>query len=149
MAGTLKVKIEEEIILNNQNYGSKRTLSIASVAEIYKRVVNVPANGDTTLATFAAAANTSHGAFDAHPARHIRFTNLPSPTLVHVPTVGSSAHVPSVVPAGVTLHSRPPHPFPPRVPDTSPAFSSFEDLASIVVDSGSNAVDVELFIASV
>ena len=36
MAGTLKVKIEEDIILNNQNYGSKRTLSIASVTEIYK-----------------------------------------------------------------------------------------------------------------
>ena len=33
--------------------------------------------------------------------------------------------------------------------DTSPAFSSFEDLASIIVDSGTNAVDVELFIASV
>lgn len=33
--------------------------------------------------------------------------------------------------------------------DTTPAFTSFEDLASIKVDSSSNAVDVELFVASV
>jgi len=66
MAGTLKVKIEEEIVLNNQNYGSKRTLSIASVTEIYKRIVNVPADGDTTIATFAAAVSTSDGAFDVN-----------------------------------------------------------------------------------
>ena len=33
--------------------------------------------------------------------------------------------------------------------DTSPAFSGFEDLSKILVDSGTNAVNVELFIASV
>ena len=35
---TLKVKIHEEIILDNQDYGSKRTLEISSINEILKRI---------------------------------------------------------------------------------------------------------------
>jgi hypothetical protein len=147
MAGTLKIKIEEEIILNNQNYGSKRTQSIASVAEIYKRIVNVPASGDTTIATFAAAVSTSDGAFDVNDVRYIRLTNLDSSNSVNVAMVGDNAQF--VVPAGGSLMFGTPDDFMLGETDTSPAFSSFEDLASIIVDSGTNAVDVELFIASV
>jgi len=149
MAGTLKVKIEEEIILNNQNYGSKRTLSIASVTEIYKRIVNVPASGDTTIATFATAVSTSVGAFDVNDVRYIRLTNLDSSNSVNVAMVGASDNAQFVVPAGGSLMFGTPDDFMLGEADTSPAFSGFEDLASIVVDSGSNAVDVELFIASV
>ena len=149
MAGTLKVKIEEEIILNNQNYGSKRTLSIASVTEIYKRIVNVPASGDTTIATFAVAVSTSVGAFDVNDVRYIRLTNLDSSNSVNVAMVGASDNAQFVVPAGGSLMFGTPDDFMLGEADTSPAFSGFEDLASIVVDSGSNAVDVELFIASV
>ena len=149
MAGTLKVKIEEEIILNNQNYGSKRTLSIASVTEIYKRIVNVPASGDTTIATFATAVSTSVGAFDVNDVRYIRLTNLDSSNSVNVAMVGASDNAQFVVPAGGSLMFGTPDDFMLGEADTSPAFSSFEDLASIIVDSGSNAVDVELFIASV
>ena len=149
MAGTLKVKIEEEIVLNNQNYGSKRTLSIASVTEIYKRIVNVPANGDTTIATFAAAVSTYDGAFDVNDVRYIRLTNLDSSNSVNVAMVGASDNAQFVVPAGCSLMFGTPDDFMLGETDTSPAFSSFEDLASIIVDSGSNAVDVELFIASV
>jgi len=149
MAGTLKVKIEEEIILNNQNYGSKRTRSIASVAEIYKRIVNVPASGDTTIATFAAAVSTSDGAFDVNDVRYIRLTNLDSSNSVNVAMVGASDNAQFVVPAGSSLMFGTPDDFMLGEADTSPAFSSFEDLASIIVDSGTNSVDVELFIASV
>ena len=39
---TLKVKIQEDIILENQDYGSKRTLEISSINDIYKRIVTVP-----------------------------------------------------------------------------------------------------------
>ena len=33
---TLKVKIQEDIVLDNQDYGSKRTLEISSIYEISK-----------------------------------------------------------------------------------------------------------------
>jgi len=49
---TLKVKIEEEIILDNQDYNSKRVLEVGSIDEIYKRIVTCPANAETTVVHF-------------------------------------------------------------------------------------------------
>ena len=63
--------------------------------------------------------------------------------------VGASDNAQFVVPAGSSLMFGTPDDFMLGEADTSPAFSSFEDLASIIVDSGTNSVDVELFIASV
>ena len=146
---TLKVKIQEDIILDNQDYGSKRTFEIASVDEIYKRIVTVPANGDTTIATFAAAVSTSTGAFDVNDVRYIRLTNLDSTNPVNVALVGASDNAQFVVEAGKSLMFGTPDDFMLGETDTSPAFSSFEDLSKIVVDSGTNAVNVELFVASV
>ena len=57
MAGTLKVKIQEDIILDNQDYGSKRVLEVASIASIVKRVVNIGTN-EIGLLGFGAAYNT-------------------------------------------------------------------------------------------
>lgn len=83
MAGTLKVKIEEDIILNNQNYGSKRTLEIGSIASIVKRIVSVSTT-ETGLLGFATTSATDlsksylAGLFDEDDVRYIRITNLDS-----------------------------------------------------------------------
>jgi len=149
MAGTLKVKIEESIILDNQDYGSKRTFEVGSIDEIYKRIITVPAGADTTIATFAATVSTSVGAFDVNDVRYIRLTNLDSSNSVNVAMVGASDNAQFKVEAGKSLMFGTPDDFMLGETDTTPAFSSFEDLASIVVDSSSNDVNVELFIASV
>ena len=146
---TLKVKIQEDIIVDNQDYGSKRTFEVASVDEIYKRIITVPADADTTIATFAAAVSTSVGAFDVNDVRYIRITNLDSSNAITVAMVGVSDNAQFKVEAGKSLMFGTPDDFMLGETDTSPAFASFEDLAKITVDSGSNAVNVELFIASV
>ena len=74
MAGTLKVKIQEEIILDNQDYGSKRVLEISSINEISKRILTITTT-ESTIATFSAAA-ASAGHYIAADVRYIRFTNL-------------------------------------------------------------------------
>jgi hypothetical protein len=56
---TLKVKIQEEIVLDNQDYGSKRTLEISSIDEIYKRIVTCPANAETTVVHFKQVAGAA------------------------------------------------------------------------------------------
>ena len=145
----LKVKIQEEIVLDNQDYGSKRTLEIAGINEIYKRIVTVPASGDTTIATFAAAVSTSTGAFDVNDVRYIRLTNLDSSNPVNVALVGASDNAQFVVEAGKSLMFGTPDDFMLGETDTYPAFSSFEDLSKIIVDSSTNDVNVELFVASV
>tara|TARA_R100000306_G_C4364507_1_gene136931 strand:- start:997 stop:1446 length:450 start_codon:yes stop_codon:yes gene_type:complete len=149
MAGTLKVKIQEDIILDNQDYGSKRIFEIASIDEIYKRIVTVPAGADTTIANFAAAVSSEASAFDVNDVRYIRLTNLDSSNPVNVALIGASDNAQFVLEAGKSLMFGTPDDFMLGETDTSPAFASFEDLAKITVDSGSNAVNVELFIASV
>ena len=74
MASTLKVKIEENIILDNQDYGSKRILEISSINEISKRILTITTT-ESTIATFSAAA-ASAGHYIASDVRYIRFTNL-------------------------------------------------------------------------
>ena len=74
MAGTLKVKIQEEILLDNQDYGSKRILEISSIDEISKRILTITTT-ESTIATFSATA-ASAGHYIAGDVRYIRFTNL-------------------------------------------------------------------------
>ncbi len=49
---TLRVTIQEDIVLDGVNYGSKKKLNIPSINEIFKRIVTCPANSETTLAHF-------------------------------------------------------------------------------------------------
>ena len=49
MAGTLKVKIQEDIVLDNQDYGSKRVLEISSIDEIYKFAMDQGALGGKVM----------------------------------------------------------------------------------------------------
>ena len=146
---TLKVKIQEEIVLDNQDYGSKRTFEVAGINEIYKRIVTVPSGSDTTIANFAAAVSSEASAFDVNDVRYIRLTNLDSSNSVNVALIGASDNAQFVLEAGKSLMFGTPDDFMLGETDTSPAFSSFEDLAKIHIDSSSNAVSLELFIASV
>ena len=81
MANTLKVKIIEDIILDNQDYSSKRVLEIGSIASVVKRVVNIGTD-EFGLLGFGAAYNTElsksylAGQFDEDLVRYIRITNL-------------------------------------------------------------------------
>ena len=148
-AADLTVKITETINLNGRDQGSSNSFSISSINEISKRIITIPASADTTIATFAAAVSTSVQAYDVEDVRYIRLTNLDDTESINVAMVGASDNAQFVVPAGQSLVFGTPDDFMLGEEDTTPAFASFEDLASIVVDSGSNSVDVELFIASV
>ena len=64
MAGTLKVKIQEDIVLDNQDYGSKRVLEISSIDEVYKRIVTCPASQTTTVVVFNSNVYSANGAVD-------------------------------------------------------------------------------------
>ena len=73
MAGTLKVKIQEEIILDNQDYSSKRVLEISSINEISKRILTIT----TTEAEILKFASTiDAGRHITGDVRYMRFTNL-------------------------------------------------------------------------
>ena len=73
MAGTLKVKLQEEIVLNNQVIESSNTRTIASIGEISKRILTITTN-EAEIATFSGAVASS-GHYNDSAVRYIRFTN--------------------------------------------------------------------------
>ena len=148
-SSTLTVTLTEKVILNGRDQGATTELSIGSINEVSKRIITIPADADTTIATFAAAVSTSAQAYDVEDVKYIRLTNLDDSNSVNIAMVGASDTASFVVAAGHSLVFGSPDDLMLGEEDTTPAFSSFEDLASIAVDSGANAVDVELFIASV
>jgi hypothetical protein len=72
-AGTLKVTLTEQIILNGRDQGSKNELSVSGINEISKRIVAITTT-ESTIATFSAAV-ASAGHYVAADVRYIRFTN--------------------------------------------------------------------------
>ena len=87
---TLKVKIQEDIVLGNQDYGSKRTLEISSINEIMKRVVTCAASQTTTIAVFNSNAYGAAGAIDIEDSKYIRITNLDASNAVELAVVGAA-----------------------------------------------------------
>lgn len=148
-AATLTVTITESITLNGSDQGATNSFTVASVNEVSKRIVTVPANNDVTVATFAAATSSSVQAFDVNDVKYIRVTNLDDTNTINLALIGASDNAQFVVQPKQSFILGKPDDCMLGEADTTPALSSFEDLASILVDSGANAVDVEVLIASV
>ena len=72
-AATMTVTVTESINLNGTNQGATNTLSLASIAEVSKRIVNVPASEVEVVAMSTAVAA---GTFVETTVKYIRLTNL-------------------------------------------------------------------------
>ena len=159
---TLKVKIQEDIVLDNQDYGSKRILEISSIDEIYKRIVSCPANAETTVVHFkqvsgaAGGAVKFDGALDIQDVRYIRVTNLDSSNSLKLSLQvdvgeddsGADMSATILVEAGKSFIMGSPEDGIGADDDAAGLVTNLVDLDSLVVQPGSNAINVELFIAS-
>ena len=72
-AATLTVTVTEAVSLNGYDQGSKNTLTIASINEVNKRIVTIPASEIEVVAISTANAS---GTFIEGDVRYMRFTNL-------------------------------------------------------------------------
>ena len=145
---TLKVKIQEDIVLDNQDYGSKRTLEISSIDEIYKRIVTCPASYVTVVASFNSNVYGAAGALDVEDVKYIRITNKDDTNALELGVIGAATNYMVELGAGESHVLGSPDTLMLAEADTDPSFGTMTDLSSIEVDPGSNAIDVELFIAS-
>tara|TARA_R100001463_G_scaffold92574_2_gene147320 strand:+ start:7320 stop:7784 length:465 start_codon:yes stop_codon:yes gene_type:complete len=152
---TLNVTITEELTLNGADRGSTNTLAIASVTQVYHRIATCPADSDTTVATFQTATSTSDNAIDLEDAKYVRITNLDASNPVNLSlqtsggedgTVNMSttlllaagrSYVMGAVHDGIAMDD-----------DAAGIVTALTDLESILIDPGSNAVSMEVFIAS-
>ena len=153
---TLKVKIQEDIILDNQNYSSKRTLEIGSITDIIKRIVTVPASTDTTVLMLTSTTGIVDGALDIELVKYIRVTNLDSSNSVNLSLQIDAGEDDSSADdtAGLLLEAG--KSFMMGTPSDGIAVNSdaatlitdgtFKNLESIIIDSGTNAVQVAVFV---
>ena len=162
MAGILKVKIQEDIILDNQDYSSKRVLEISSINEIVKRVVTASTTEAglvgflSALSSVGVTANKvgyMAGMFDDGDVRYMRITNLDSSNHIMLTfrdedntefrvkvDAGHSFIYPGDNSGGLVDTMK---------ASGSALSSGLADLVDITVDADTAACDVEVFVASV
>ena len=153
---TLSTKITESVVLNGKERGSEITLDVASVTEVMHRILTCPANQDTTVANFHAATNTSDNSLDVENVKYIRLTNLDETNPINLSLQIDSAEDDSAAAESATILVAAGRSFIMGVPSDGIAVSdanativtTLHNLESILVDPGSNAISVEVFIAS-
>jgi hypothetical protein len=152
---TLNVTITEELTLNGADRGSTNTLAVASVTQVYHRIVTCPASSDTTIATFQTLTSTSDNAIDLEDAKYIRVTNLDASNPVNLSlqvsvdadgTADASATI--LLASGRSFIMGAVHEGIVVDDDSDGIVTALTDLESILIDPGSNAVTIEVFIAS-
>ena len=148
-SATLTVTITEAVSLNGSAQGATNTLSIASINEIFKRIVTCTASQTTTLLTFNAAVHGAAGAIDLEDCKYIRITNKDDTNALELAIVGAATCYQVNLHAGQSHILGSPDDLMLAEEDTSPSFGTMADLQSIQVNPGGNAIDVEVFAASV
>ena len=151
----LTVTISEDVLLNGSTRGSTNTLTITGIETILERIVNVPASNDATVLLTKDTIHSEDGSVDIQDTKYIRVTNLDSTNSVILSLQIDSDNDDSVadescsilLEAGKTFMMGNPHEAI-RVSDSEASIlTPNRDLESILVDSGSNAVKLELFVA--
>ena len=146
---TLTVTLTESVSLNGSDQGATNTLSISSINEVFKRIVSCTASQTTTILSFNAAVHGAAGAIDLQDCKYIRLTNKDDTNAIEIAVVGAATLYQVELAAGESHILGNPEAIMLSEADTSPSFGTMADLASIQVNPGSNAVDVEVFVASI
>ena len=155
-AKTLRVTVQEDIVLNGTNYGSKTKVSFASIKEVYKRVVRCVDDTDCTIATFQTATSTSDGAIDLENVKYIRVTKLDdtNPMNLSLQVAGGESGTANMsttilISAGESFIMGTIHDGIALSDANATIVTALTDLESLLVDPLSEDIDVEIFVASV
>ena len=146
---TLTVTVSEQITLNGQEQGASNTLTISSIDEVFKRIVTCTASQTTTVLTFNAGVHGAAGAIDLEDCKYIRITNKDDTNAIELAVVGAATLYQVVLHPSQSHILGNPEDLMLAEADTSPSFGTMADIASIQVNPGGNAVDVEVFAASI
>ena len=155
---TLTSTITESISLNGADRGSTNTLSVASVTQVFHRIVTCPTGQDTTVATFASTADDSavSGSLDVEDVKYIRVTNLDSSNPVNLSLQIDAGEDDSAADESATILIAAGRSFIMGAASDGVAVSdanativtALHNLQALLIDPSSNSVTVEVFIAS-
>jgi hypothetical protein len=156
----LTVTITEAVTLNGSSRGSTNTLTVAGVDDIYHRIITCPDDVPVTVANFHATTGTSDSSLDVENVKYIRITNMDGTNPVIIDLQMDTAENDSAAADNCAMLLEAGKSFLMGSPSDGifvndgaatpvTALSSLVNLESIIVDPLSEAVQVEVFIASV
>tara|TARA_R110002020_G_scaffold227539_12_gene438182 strand:- start:527 stop:1006 length:480 start_codon:yes stop_codon:yes gene_type:complete len=156
---TLTVTHTESLTLNSAEQGNSNTLTIASINDVYKRIVLCPANVDTTVFRSGVTVDVTDSSMDVQDVKYIRLTNLDGSNSVNLnlqidtTESGSGASAANetstiLLEAGHSFVMGTSHDSIAAYDADASVQTTLHDLESLLVDPGSNAVRVEIFVAS-
>ena len=153
----LKFKIQEQLVLNGIQQGGSYEYTINNVNDVYKRIITVPSQSNSTLATFKSTVSTgSVNAMDLDQVKYIRVTNLNSSNHVNLSLQLEEGNDDSSADSSATIKLKSKGVFllnnisgSLKVNDSNANImsSSLANLGSIIANS-SGSVQLEVFIAS-
>ena len=155
----LNVTHTESITLNGQEFGNTNAFAVTGINNIYKRIVTCPADVDTTILRTGVTVDVTDSSMDVQNVKYIRVTNLDASNSVNVNLqidVTESGSGASAVNETATLSLTAGQSFIMGTPHDSIAVydtdgsvqTTLHDLESILIDPGSNAVQLEVIAAS-
>jgi hypothetical protein len=144
-AQTLTVTISESLVLNSQPINSENQLTIASIGQVDKRIVNIPIATEVTVLAFGTA--VAAGTVIRANVKYIRITNKDATNFVRIRVKKTGAETFDIkINAGQSfILSNASE----SVSATAAAFSAFVDADSINAQADTAAVDIEMFVASI
>ena len=151
---TMKTFINEQVTLAGVTHRYRAEKEISGINEVYHRVTTVPANTDMSIASFKTANNTDTGNLDLDSIVYIRITNLDSSNSVILNLLidtneddsAADGNVALKLDAGKSFIHCSPHDGIMCSDSSASAITDLKDLQSILVDSGSNSVNIEVLI---
>ena len=154
---TLSVTHQESITINNTQYGGTNSFSITGINNVIKRVITVAANNDTTLASFHSDQHDDDMTVDVEDVKYVRLTNLDGSNLINLNFQLDAGEDDSAADESASFQLLAGQSF--IMGNADDCMSVDDDAAtpdltmhpleSIIVDSGANAVQVEMLIATV
>ena len=153
---TLTVTLTEDLTLNGYQQGSSNSFAVASVTQVLKKIITLKTGVDTTIASFQVDQSTSDNAIDLQSVRYIRITNLEASNPVDISlqiagaeggTANMSASI--LLEAGKSFVMGSVHDGIAVSDANATIVTALTDLESILMNPGTNAVNIEIFIASI
>ena len=154
---TLTTTVTESVTLNGATRGTTNTLTTTGIVDVFERILTCSHSQTTTIAIFESTPHSAAGALDVENCKYIRVTNLDSSNPVNLNFQIDAGEDDSAADESSTLLLAAGQIF--SMGNADDCMSVDDDAAtpdvtlhpleSIIVDSGSNAVQLELLIASV
>ena len=147
----LVTTVTESVVLNGALRGNTNSVTTTGINNVFERIVTCAHSQTTTVAVFATAPYTSAGAIDVENVRYIRVTNLGADSALILAVVTTDTNYQVRLTAGTShILSRGSETAEGEA-DTTPAFGTMQDLASLQVrpEGATYSPEVSVFVGAV